>query len=404
MADTELLPDVGSGSDGAPVFADVDGDGTPEIGTASIASPPYLLKADGSSFYGKGPDGKYLTMASELPEFKSTATDGPSIASIGGGAFGRLAGPGSPMSFAMGATGLRRLLDLLLPDQQLLREDQVDSWNAQTGTFDVGFPQRMNDLMFFNTPAIADVNGDGRAEVLQSSSMYDMRAYGLGGIVPSGWPKFTGGWSDSTPAVGDFNGDGLMDLAVTTREGDLLVWKTQGAACQTREWPKYQHDLHNSGNYATDAEPPAVVGGLKAALTGDHLTLTWRAPGDNANCGTAKRYVVRVNGDVVSSGVPAPSSAGSTQSMQIPAAHLRSVTVQGQDAAGNMGIPVTVTVRHGANATSSASSQPSHTLAARSKAASPSSTGAARGLLGGSSLLALMIGSMMRRRSSRWVD
>ena len=79
MIQTELLPDVGSGSDGAPVFADVNGDGKPEIGTASIGSPPYLLKADGSSFYGNGPDGNYLTMASDLPEFKSLATDAPSV-------------------------------------------------------------------------------------------------------------------------------------------------------------------------------------------------------------------------------------------------------------------------------------------------------------------------------------
>src|SRR3954470_931519 len=101
MLETELLPDVGSGSDGAPVIADVDGDGRPEVATASIASPPYLLKADGTSYYGNGPDGRYLTMASNPAEFKSGATDGPSIASLGGGVFGHLAGPASPMSWAM---------------------------------------------------------------------------------------------------------------------------------------------------------------------------------------------------------------------------------------------------------------------------------------------------------------
>src|SRR5207249_5811009 len=51
-------------------------------------------------------------------------------------------------------------------------------------SYEPGFPARMNDLMFFNTPAIADLNGDGRAEVVQSSAMYDVRAYGLGGGSP----------------------------------------------------------------------------------------------------------------------------------------------------------------------------------------------------------------------------
>jgi len=65
--------------------------------------------------------------------------------------------------------------------------------------------------------------------------MYDVRAYGLGGTVPTGWPKSTGGWSVATPAVADFNGDGKMELALMTRAGQLFVYKTDGAACQPRE-------------------------------------------------------------------------------------------------------------------------------------------------------------------------
>src|SRR5438477_216401 len=103
--------------------------------------------------------------------------------------------------------------------------------STPTGTFLPGFPALMNDLQFFNTPIIADITGDGRADVITSSAMYDVRAYGLGGTVPSGWPKFTGGWSVVTPAVGDFNGDGKMDLSLITRAGELFVWKTDGAAC-----------------------------------------------------------------------------------------------------------------------------------------------------------------------------
>jgi hypothetical protein len=250
MVQTELLPDVGSGSDGAPTFADVDGDGRPEVATASIGSPPYLLNADGTSFYGADPSGKYVTMASSAAEFKSRATDGPSVASLGGGVFGRLGGDASPLAWAMGATGLRRLLDVVLPEQQLGAEDHLGAWDASTGSFLPGFPARMNDLMFFATPAIADVNGDGRAEVLQGSAMYDVRAYGLGGGSPVGWPKFTGGWSVVTPAVGRFGKTSELAVALITREGNLFVWRTTAPACSAREWPKYQHDLLNSGNYA----------------------------------------------------------------------------------------------------------------------------------------------------------
>jgi hypothetical protein len=340
MLQTELLPDVGSGSDGPPVVADVDGDGKPEIATASIGTPPYLLTPDGKSKYGNGPDGKYLTMGAEGAEFKNpTATDAPSVASLGGPAFGHLGGDGSPMSLAMGATGLRRLLDVVLPEQQLGAEDHVDAWNTQTGTFDPGFPAQMNDLQFFNTPAIADVNGDGRAEVIQGSAMYDLRAYGLGGLAPAGWPKFTGGWSVSTPAVGDFLGDGKVEVAMATREGNLFVWRTNGQACQSMEWPKYQHDLHNGGDARTDATPPGVL--KDASLDGS--TLTFMTSGGDGPCGQAAVFRVVLDGHQVHvDDDPAPS--GTMQSIELgnlaPGHH--TVTVQTVDEAGNASIPVTV--------------------------------------------------------------
>ena len=250
MLITELLPDVGEGSNGAPVMADVDDDGELEIGTASMAGPPYLLRADGADFYPCCPDG-YATMTTS--HFQSSQTDEPSLAALGGGVFGRLGGEGSSPSFAMGAAGLKRLLDVVFPEQQLGAEDHVSAWNVQTGEFELGFPASMNDLQFFNTPAIADVSGDGRAEVLEGSAMYDVRAYSLGGGVPSSWPKFTGGWLVDTPGTGDLNGDGKLDVAAMTREGYLYVWSTQADACQTAEWPKYQHDLWNTGNYSGSA-------------------------------------------------------------------------------------------------------------------------------------------------------
>jgi hypothetical protein len=340
MVQTELLPDVGSGSDGPPVVADVDGDGKPEVVTASIASPPYILTADGKSKFGNGPDGKYLTLASEQPEFKSpTATDGPSVASLGGTVVGHLGGPGSPTSVAMGATGLKRLLDVVLPEQQLGAEDHVDAWNALTGTFDPGFPAQMNDLQFFNTPAIADVDGDGRAEVLQSSAVYDLRAYGLGGVAPSGWPKFTGGWSVSTPAVGDFDGDGKVEVAMATREGNLFVWHAAGAACQPSEWPKYQHDLFNSGSAATDANPPGVLRDVKF----DHSTLTLTASGGDGVCGQASSFVVKVDGRTVPVATkPAPSGERQTIDLGSLGKGHHTVIVQTVDQAGNLSIPVTV--------------------------------------------------------------
>jgi hypothetical protein len=330
----ELLPYVGEGSNAAPVVADLDGDGEAEVGTASIAGPPYLLRSDGSSVLGDGPDGKYLTLDSLAPA--SAATDVPSFASLGGGVFGRVGG--GDIGFAMGATGLKRLLDVVLPEQQLGTEDHISVWDTATGEYQAGFPARMNDLMFFNTPAVADVSGDGNAEVLQSSAMYDMRAYGAAGQVPATWPKFTGGWSVVTPAVGDLDGDGKLDVATLTREGNLFVWKTAGDVCQTTEWPKYQHDLRNTGDYRTDGKRPGVLRDVR--LEGS--TLRFTTSGSDGPCGRADAFVVTVNGVAIDvAALPgAPGTATTLELLGIGPGSV--VTVQTTDEAGNLSIPVRV--------------------------------------------------------------
>ena len=40
----------------------------------------------------------------------------------------------------------------------------------------------------------------------------------------TGFPKFTGGWIFSAPAVGDLDGDGRPELVAVTREGYLFAW------------------------------------------------------------------------------------------------------------------------------------------------------------------------------------
>jgi len=198
----------------------------------------------------------------------------------------------------------------------------------------------MNDLQFFNTPAIADVDGSGLPSVLQGSAVYDVRGYQAGGVATSGFPKFTGGWVTQTPSVGDVLGDGGLELAVPTREGNLFVWKTAGSVCGDLEWPKFQHDLHNSGDYDTDATPPGVL--RDAKLTGGKVSVT--ASGDNGYCsGSAAHYVLTVDGQqhVLST---TPGAAGTKQSLDVASlvAGADSVQLSAEDAAGNLSYPVTL--------------------------------------------------------------
>ena len=62
--------------------------------------------------------------------------------------------------------------------------------------------------------------------------------------------------------VGDFDGDGTFDVAVTTRDGWLFVWRTEGKAGESLfEWNGFNHDPHNTGNYETSPTPYKTWGG-----------------------------------------------------------------------------------------------------------------------------------------------
>src|SRR5262249_57165722 len=82
----ELLPWI-EGVPGSPVLADVDGDGQLEVGIFGVVGPAYVLRADGTSFYGTGADGLPLTLPTDGAAFGpgTTSTDAPSIPGLGGG-------------------------------------------------------------------------------------------------------------------------------------------------------------------------------------------------------------------------------------------------------------------------------------------------------------------------------
>jgi hypothetical protein len=279
----EILPNVGEGINASPALADVDGDGTLEVGVFSAAGPAYLLKADGTSFYGSDPNG-YKVMQTEGGS--STTPDTPSIPSIGEGAFGDLTGAGQ-LSFAAPGAGIGRLLAIVFPEQQLNADDHISAWVAQTGTFQPSFPHHMEELQFLTGPSIADVGGAPTPEIVEGSAGYFLHAYDVTGTEPLGWPKFTGGWQVANAAIGDVDGDGLNEVVTLTREGNLYVWDTTAPA-GAQEWPKKRHDLRNTGNYeepagqtgnpTTTTTTTTVIGSTSTTTTTASTTTTTTLP------------------------------------------------------------------------------------------------------------------------------
>ncbi len=121
-------------------------------------------------------------------------------------------------------------------------------WSGKTGAMLPASPMILEDFTFFNSQAIADLDGDDYPEVITGSGGYFLHAFNGCGVEPMGWPKFTGQWIISTAAVGDLDGDGKLEVAVGTRNGWLYVWHTEGKDDGIIEWESFHHDNLNSGN------------------------------------------------------------------------------------------------------------------------------------------------------------
>ncbi len=343
----------------APITADVNGDGKTEVeGSAGIFSPSYLFSPDGSlmSVYGPVPDASLgllsglangtldATALTNIVTGGSLPTDAP-VNFTGTGAFGKV-GPTNTLSLAEPGSGVTSVAtSLLLPGLGTPINNYMRVHDAQTGAALPGYPSKAQGLDFLGAPVIADVTGDGQADVIQGGDSSTLHAFTTGGAQASSFPKFTTGWIVFGPSVGDFEGDGHNDIVATTREGYLMSWRTDGAADANQEWWSSHHDERNTGEYGVDTRPPGIL--RDAAAASDGSSISWTATGDDWYTGTADHYEIATSeGPICPQNfdsakplpdAPDPSAAGAPETYAVPTGALDHVAIRAVDDAGNLG-------------------------------------------------------------------
>lgn len=235
------LPMVGEGTPSTPVAADFDSDGADEAVVNSGIGLPVIYDGDGTAIRLLSPLALGLFNGTfEL--LMGTLNSNYAVADLKGN--GRLAiisgGIGAFFALQVGLSGYR------IPADHL-----IAAWWADSGMMLPHWPNYLEDVQLTNAHAVADINGDGKPEVITGSGGHYVHAYDFRGEEPEGWPKFTGGWITAAPSVGDMDGDGYLEVAATTREGYLFVWRTDGPADGNIQWSSFAHDQRNTGNYST---------------------------------------------------------------------------------------------------------------------------------------------------------
>ena len=231
----DLLPTLATGVQMTPALVDADGDGDLEVLLFGVTGTGIFLLEPRP---GTAP--RVVTRYAMAPG---------SDAALQGVSF--LASPGSPLLSDTDGDGSPELYAPLLPMRMLTMRSNpgipldvppaLGGWPLRSGTPDASsvpmlatYPRRMEDLTILAAPVAADVDGDGRAEILLGSGGYLLHGFQAEGGEARGFPKFTGGWIFSAPAVGDVDGDGEKELATVTREGFLFLWRLPRAAPTAR--------------------------------------------------------------------------------------------------------------------------------------------------------------------------
>lgn len=242
---TNALPYVGQGTPGSPALADLDGDGTLEIAANTIADPGAIYRHDGGLY------GRLVSVASDFGALSNTDEGGAALLMIHSGSFGDVDGDGA-LDFASASSGFEYASGLVDDGRRHDHDHLVGVWSGKDLDYLDAFPRIMEDIQFFTVPVLADLDGDGGAEVIQGSGGYMLHAFRADGVEPSGWPKFTGQWILGSGAVGEVDGDGRLDVVVGTRQGWLFAFRTAGTAHRSyRPWPGMNHDPANTRNAAT---------------------------------------------------------------------------------------------------------------------------------------------------------
>ncbi len=194
-----------------PAAADIDKDGFMEVvvGTNSSSQNEklFVFRYDGTPYPGNWPKGWGAQYNYEI----NYISDAPALADLDNDGF----------------------LEIIVGGEDW----KLHAWHYD-GTVVFGWPVSIQNSQGISTPAVGDINLDGKPEIVAvesgSGSNGKIYAWNRDGAPVSGWPVNVEG-SAYPPVIGDIDGDSQLEVVVNARAG-LFAFKGNGTVIPG--WPK----------------------------------------------------------------------------------------------------------------------------------------------------------------------
>ncbi len=231
----QIFPTIGTGIPASPVIANLLGDEEKEILIHPFLGKAYILNLQGKII--KSLSLKMGTQLAGNDDYMMVGFGHPSLADIEG------KGVLNPVIPGVG-NGI--LVNALLGGKRYDYHHLVGAWNAASGKMLSSFPKINEDIQLSQSAIHLDLNTNGEESVIIGSGGYFLHAFDRHGEA-DGFPHFTGGWILSSPSAGDIDGDGKIEVAVTTREGYLFIWRTNGQKSTKNSWKTFKGNPARTG-------------------------------------------------------------------------------------------------------------------------------------------------------------
>ncbi len=281
----------------SPTIADLNGDGALEVIVGSYNGDLYAWEHDGTLLAGWPVVLIYRGYESS-PAVADIDSLYPGLEVIvGSRSSGRVYVWHADGSLALGwpqSTGGSILsspaiadLDLDYPGLEIVVgtiANAVFAWHSD-GSPVQGWPKLMNEDAS-TSPAIADLDGNGTLEVIVGCWDDTIYAWHHDGNLVEGWPlivpRTAGLLFPPSPAIADLDGDRRLEVIIGSGDHNVYAWTMPHFTDDRTPWPTFRHDPQHTGLYTPPNHPPVLNPiGDKTVGEGDLLEFTVTATDPN---------------------------------------------------------------------------------------------------------------------------